>query len=67
MSTLQKIMFVLLGVIGAVAIFCVVVGIGCACNGVTFGQQIADWFGSAKPVVDDVADKVVETALNIRL
>ncbi len=44
-------MLVLLGMICAVAIFCITVGIGCAINGVTFGQQIVNWFGT-KPAVD---------------
>lgn len=39
-------MLVLLGMLIAVCVFCVVVAIGCAVNGIGFGQQIAQWFGS---------------------
>lgn len=56
MTVFQKFMLVLLGMVCAVAIFCITVGIGCAINGVTFGQQIVDWFGTAKPAVDSGAE-----------
>lgn len=46
----RKIGLVLLGMVLAVGVTCIVVGIGCAVNGVTFGQQIANWFGTVKPV-----------------
>lgn len=46
MGVLQKIGWVMLGVVSAVAIACLVVGIGCAVNGVTFAQQITNWFGT---------------------
>lgn len=62
MTAFQKIMFVLLGMVCAVAIFCLTVGIGCAVNGVTFGQQIVNWFGTTKPAVD----KTVETLASIK-
>ena len=52
MEIFKNIMLVLLGMVCAVAIFCITVGIGCAVNGITFGQQIIDWFGSAKTIVD---------------
>ncbi len=57
MTGFQKIMFVLLGALLAVGIFCLVIGIGCAVNGVTFGQQIVNWFGPAKEVVKDVVEE----------
>ena len=56
LTVFQKVMLVLLGMVFAVAIFCITVGIGCAVNGVTFGQQIANWFGTAKPAVDTGAE-----------
>lgn len=58
METIQKILYVLLGIACAVALFCIVVGIGCAINGVTFGQQIVNWFGTSAPVVDEVVETV---------
>lgn len=62
MEVLRKIGYVLLGVILAVAIFCAVIGVGCAVNGLTFGEQITSWFGSNAPVVDEVVNDAVETA-----
>ena len=32
------------GILVAVALFCLVVIIGCSVNGLTFGEQICDWF-----------------------
>lgn len=58
METIQKILYVLLGIVCAVALFCIVVGIGCAINGVTFGQQIVNWFGTSAPVVDETVETV---------
>jgi len=37
------------------------VSIGCAVNGLTFGQQITSWFGSALPVVENTTQAVAET------
>lgn len=55
MEVFKNIMLVLLGMLIAVAIFCLVVGVGCAVHGVTFGQQIVDWFGKTAAAADDVA------------
>ena len=56
-------MFVLLGIIIAVVLFCAVVGIASAVNDLSFGQQIVEWFGTTKEVVEELpTDEVVETA-----
>ncbi len=63
MEIFKNIMFVLLGMIIAVAVFCAVVGIASAVNDISFGQQIVEWFGTAKEVVEELpTDEVVETA-----
>lgn len=63
MEIFKNIMFVLLGMIIAVAVFCAVVGIASAVNDISFGQQIVEWFGTAKDVVEELpTDEVVETA-----
>lgn len=51
---------IVLGAICTVAIFCIAVGIGCAVNGLTFGEQITQWFGSNAPVIEDVVEQVAE-------
>ena len=63
MEIFKNIMFVLLGMIIAVAVFCAVVGIASAINDISFGQQIVEWFGTAKEVIEELpTDEVVETA-----
>ena len=57
----KLILGIILGLIGAVAIFCITVGVGCAVNGLTFGEQICQWFGSNAPVIEDVVEQVAET------
>ena len=63
MEIFKNIMFVLLGMIIAVAVFCAVVGIASAVNDISLGQQLVEWFGTAKEVVEELpTDEVVETA-----
>lgn len=58
MFGVRRLLYILLGMILAVALFCLVVGIGCAVNGVTFNQQIIDWFTVAPPIEDGVEEVV---------
>lgn len=63
MEIFKNIMFVLLGMVIAVAVFCAVVGIASAVNDISFGQQIVEWFGTVKEVVEELpTEEVVETA-----
>lgn len=63
MEIFKRICWVFLGMIIAVAVFCAVVGIASAVNDISFGQQIVEWFGTAKEVVEELpTDEVVETA-----
>lgn len=57
--TAKSILYVVLGIVIAVALFCVAVGIGCAVNGLTFSEQIVDWF--SKKEVADAVEGSVET------
>ena len=57
----KLILGIILGLIGAVAIFCITVGIGCAVNGLTFGEQIVEWFGTNAPVIEEAVEQVAET------
>ena len=61
MEIFKNIMLVLLGMLLAVGIFCVTVAIGCAVNGISFGQQISQWFGEVAPAIE----KTVETTAHI--
>lgn len=63
MEIFKNIMFVLLGIIIAVVLFCAVVGIASAVNDLSFGQQIVEWFGTTKEVVEELpTEEIVETA-----
>ena len=52
---------IILGIISTVAVFCAVVGVGCAVNGLTFGEQIVEWFGTSAPAIEEVVEQVTET------
>ena len=41
---------IIIGLICAVAVFCLAVAIGCAVNGLTFGDQICQWFGTSATI-----------------
>ena len=61
MEILKNIGYVLLGIVLAIGIFCMVIGIASAVNDISFSQQIVEWFGTAKEVIEPVED-VVESA-----
>ncbi len=63
MGILKNVMLVLLGIVIAVVLFCAVVGIASAVNDISFGQQIINWFGSSTPVVEEVAESIVEKSV----
>ena len=48
-------------VVVAVGIACLTIAIGCAVNGVSFGQQIVDWFGTSTKATGDAIQEVVST------
>ena len=45
-----------LGLLVAIVIFCIVVLIGCSINKIGFVEQIKDWFGIAKEVVEQTEE-----------
>lgn len=56
------------GILVAVALFCLVVIIGCSVNGLTFGEQICDWFsgGATTKALEQagaMAEAVAETPI----
>lgn len=67
MKIIEKIGFVLLGMVIAAALFFAVVGIASAVNGVAFGEQIVQWFGTAKQAVDTGAEQLANMAANIKI
>ncbi len=62
MGIFKNVMFVVLGVLLAVGIYCLTVAIGCAVNGISFQQQIVEWFGPAREVTEKVVNEVSTSA-----
>lgn len=55
---------VVLGIIGAILVFCLIVCIACSINGLTFGEQICNWFSANKEAVD-TGKEIADTVSNI--
>lgn len=53
-------LWVILGVVGAIALFSLIVVIGCSVNGLTFGEQVCEWFGGNARTITDSAEQVAE-------
>lgn len=51
----KTILSIILGIIGAVLLFCLIVCISCAVNGLTFGEQICSWFGKRPNTFANIA------------
>ena len=66
-ETTRYILGILTGIVGTIALFCLAIAIGCAVNGVTFGQQICQWFGSCAPLIEESAEQVVEAVSQVPL
>lgn len=60
-------LWVVLGIVCAIALFSLIVVIGCSINGLTFGEQVCEWFGgNAGNIIDSaerVADAITETPI----
>lgn len=61
----KLILGLVIGLLSAVVIACVTVGVGCAINGLTFGEQICEWFGSNAEIVEETVDTVNTVACNL--
>ena len=66
-ETARYILGIVTGIVGTIALFCLAIAIGCAVNGVTFGQQICQWFGSCAPLIEEGAEAVVDKVTQVPL
>ena len=66
-ETMKYILGILTGIVGTIALFCLAIAIGCAVNGVTFGQQICQWFGSCAPLIEEGAEVVIDKVTQVPL
>ena len=53
-------LWIVLGIVSAVALFSLAVAVGCSINGLTFGEQVCEWFGGNAEAIVDTAEQVVE-------
>lgn len=57
---LKIILSIVIGLVCAVALFCLIVVIACSVNGLTFSEQICEWFGNNTPVIEETVEQVTE-------
>ena len=67
MRIFKNCLWVALGVLIAVVGFCAVVGIASAVNGIAFGEQIVQWFGTVKEVVDSGLEQAPEVTAMLKI
>ena len=65
MKTSKAIIFVVLGILAAVAIFCIVVAIGASVNELSFFEQISSWFGSGSGLDNTVTDPLPDSGTEV--
>lgn len=53
-----------IGVVATIALFCLIVCIGSAVNGLTFGAQVSNWFGASSEVA---INEIITLAFNNKL
>ena len=53
-------LWIILGIVGAILLFSLAVAIGCSVNGLTFGEQVCEWFGGNAGTIADSAEQVAE-------
>lgn len=54
---LKVILGVAIGIVIAVILFCLIVVIACSVNGLTFGEQIVEWFGGNASKIEQVTEQ----------
>ena len=52
---LKAVLWVVVGVVATIVLFSLIVAIGCAFNGLTFGEQICAWFGKNAEAIEQAA------------
>ena len=52
---LKAVLWVVVGIVATIVLFSLIVAIGCAANGLTFGEQICSWFGKNAETIEQVA------------
>ena len=59
---------IIIGIFIAIGIFCISVSIGSVINGLSFTEQICNWFGSCNSqVVEETLEQAVESTAEISI
>ena len=61
---LKAVLWVVVGIVATVVVFSLIVAIGCAINGFTFGEQICAWFGNNAENIEQVAEAAAKIAIS---
>lgn len=64
---LKVALYIIAGIVGAILLFCLIVVIGCSVNGLTFGEQICQWFGGNSDAVKEAGEVAEVIAHNVPL
>lgn len=56
---------IFIGIVAAVVITCIAVAIGCAFNGLSFGEQIVSWAGHVCPTLEETAEELADTVTDV--
>lgn len=59
------ILWIIVGIVGAIALFSLIVVIACSVNGLTFAEQICEWFGGRVETIVDSAKETSEIVTNM--
>ena len=61
---LKAVLWVVVGIVATVVVFSLIVAIGCAINGLTFGEQICAWFGNNAENIEQVAEATAKITIS---
>jgi len=60
---LKAVLWVVVGVVATIVVFSLIVAIGCAVNGLTFGEQICAWFGKSSETIEQAANAAAQITI----
>lgn len=49
---LKIVLGVVIGIVCAVMLFCLIIAVACSVNGLTFSEQICEWFSLNAPAIE---------------
>lgn len=58
MNKTKLIWGIVIGVFSIIALFCLSVCVSCSITGMTFGEQVINWFTGSKPAVEQIENVI---------